>query len=68
MTYAHFKENKEGLLGYFLPTNALSKKKIYMCQYTKKPCALTMNRLVACLTDLNIYLPLFPGFNNSNNM
>ena len=39
-----------------------------MCRSMKKPCTLLMKRLADCLTDLNNYLPYFPGYSNYRKM
>ena len=67
-TNTHFKEIQEGLLDLLFPMNYLRKKYISMHNFMKKPCAQTMKRLTGRPTEINTYLPLFPGSNDSKKM
>ena len=66
MENSHLKHIQEGLLGYFFPINSLSKKKRVMRRAIRKPWNLPLRRFSAQLTEVNNYLPLFPGSSNNN--
>ena len=65
---AHLKFIKEGLLGSFPSTDALSKKKGVIRHAMHKPCKILFKWFVTYLKELNNYLPLFPGSSASKNM
>ena len=67
-TNGNLKLIKEGLLGSFLPINALNKQKRAMRCAMQKPQYLLLNRFSAWLTELNNYLPLTPGSSNTKKM
>ena len=61
MNNTYLKFIQKGLLGYFFPINALSKKKRTMRRAMCKPQDIPFKRFSAHITELNHYLPLFPG-------
>ena len=67
-TNSYLMKTQEGLLDYLFPINSLSKQKRAIRCYMNKPHTLSINILTAFLTELNNYLPLFPGSNASKNM
>ena len=58
---SHLKFIQEGLLGYFFPINALSKKRCSMRRVMHKPQDIPFKSFAARLTELNKYLTLFTG-------
>ena len=65
---AHLKHTTEGLLEYFFPINALSKKNRAMRRAMRKPRSNLFNHFAAKLTVMNILLPLFYGSDASKEM
>ena len=66
MNAAHLKFIQEGLLDYFFPINTLSEQKRAMWRVMHKPWDHPFNCFAARLTELNDYLPLFPGSSSVN--
>ena len=64
----HLKFIQEGLIGYFLPINALSNQKRAMCRSMRKPQDIPFRRFAARLRELNNYLPLFPIYSSAKKM
>ena len=64
----HLKHITEGLLEYFPPLNEISKYKRAMRREMCKPCHIIFKRFTAQLTEINNFIPLFPGSDASNNM
>ena len=64
----HLKLIQEGLLDYFFRTNALSKQKRAMRRAILKPQSMTFKRFEERLTEMNNFLPLFPGSDDSKKM
>ena len=51
----------KGLLEYFFPVNALSNQKRAMRHIIRKPRDMSFNRFTAQQTEINKFLPVFPG-------
>ena len=64
----HLKLIQEVLLEYFFRINALSKQKRAMRRAMRKPQIMAFKRFAARLTEINNFLPLFPGSDASKKM
>ena len=62
-TNNHLKHTTEGLIEYPHPPSpsALSNQKRAMRRAMRKPCSMPFNRFETRLTEINNFLPLFPG-------
>ena len=67
-TNNHLNLIQEGLLEYFFPINTLSKQKCAMRRGIRKPRRTTLKRFATRLTEMNKFLPLFPGSDASKKM
>ena len=67
-TNAHLKEIQESLLVYFIPLNAVSKQKCVMHRNIPKPHGFPFKIFSARLTELEKFLPMFPGLYDSKSM
>ena len=67
-TNGNIKLIKEGLIGYFSPINEINNHKCAMRHAMGKPPYLLFKIFAARLTELNNYLPFFPGLIAANKM
>ena len=67
-TNNHLKLIHEGLLEYFFPINALSKKNCTIRHAMCKNRSMTFKSFLARLTETNNFLPLFPVSEASKKM
>ena len=67
-TNNHHKLIQKGLLDYFFPKNSLPKKKRVMRRAMRKPRSMPFKNFAARLTEMNNFLPLFPGSEASKKM
>ena len=67
-TNNNFKLIQEGVLEYFFPINALSKQKRAMRHAIRKPQNTTFKRFAESLTEMNNFLMLFTGLDDSKKM
>ena len=64
-TNNYLKLIQEGLLEYFFPINAISKKKRAMRRVMRKHWSTSFKSFAARLTKINNFMPLLPGLGAS---